>query len=66
VQHPLPRADRGRDAASDDSMAYVAEHPGHPDGVLIVDAAGFFHHHLIKPVEIGAVQALSGAVKAQG
>ena len=41
VQHLLARADWDADAVRDDLRAYVAEHLGHPDGVLIVDESGF-------------------------
>ena len=41
VQHLLARADWDADAVRDDLMAYVAEHLGHPDGVLVVDETGF-------------------------
>jgi SRSO17 transposase len=41
VQHLLARADWDADAVRDDLLAYVAEHLGHPDGVLIVDESGF-------------------------
>jgi SRSO17 transposase len=40
VQHLLARADWDADAVRDDLRAYVAEHLGHPDGVLIVDESG--------------------------
>jgi SRSO17 transposase len=41
VQHLLARADWDADAVRDDLARYVAEHLGHPDGVLVVDEAGF-------------------------
>jgi SRSO17 transposase len=41
VQHLLARADWDADAVRDDLRAYVAEHLGHPGGVLIVDESGF-------------------------
>jgi SRSO17 transposase len=41
VQHLLARADWDADAVRDDLRSYVAEHLGHPDGVLIVDESGF-------------------------
>ena len=41
VQHLLARADWDADAVRDDLLGYVTEHLGHPDGVLIVDDAGF-------------------------
>src|SRR5437868_5164626 len=41
VQHLLARADWDADAVRDDLLAYVAEHLGHPDGVLVVDETGF-------------------------
>jgi SRSO17 transposase len=41
VQHLLARADWDADAVRDDLTRYVAEHLGHPDGVLIVDESGF-------------------------
>ena len=41
VQHLLARADWDADAARDDLLGYVAEHLGHPDGVLVVDETGF-------------------------
>jgi SRSO17 transposase len=41
VQHLLARADWDADAVRDDLRAYVTEHLGHPDGVLIVDESGF-------------------------
>src|SRR5689334_25026826 len=37
VQHLLARADWDADAVRDDLLAYVAEHRGHPGGVLVVD-----------------------------
>ena len=41
VQHLLGRADWDPDAVRDDLRAYVVEHLGDPDGVLIVDETGF-------------------------
>jgi len=41
VQHLLARADWDADAVRDDLTRYVAEHLGHPDGVLVVDETGF-------------------------
>src|SRR5262249_59598629 len=41
VQHLLGRADWDADAVRDDLTRYVAEHLGHPDGVLLVDESGF-------------------------
>src|SRR5262245_26875558 len=41
VQHLLARADWDADAVRDELLGYVAEHLGHPDGVLIVDETGF-------------------------
>jgi len=41
VQHLLSRADWDPDAVRDDLAAYVVEHLGRPDGVLIVDETGF-------------------------
>jgi SRSO17 transposase len=41
VQHLLSRADWDADAVRDDLRRYVAEHLGHPGGVLIVDESGF-------------------------
>ena len=41
VQHLLARADWDADAVRDDLLAYVGEHLGDPDGVLIVDETGF-------------------------
>src|SRR5262245_48799612 len=41
VQHLLARADWNADAVRDDLIGYVAEHLGHPDGVLVVDETGF-------------------------
>jgi SRSO17 transposase len=41
VQHLLARADWDADAVRDDLVGYVAEHLGHPDGVLVVDETGF-------------------------
>jgi SRSO17 transposase len=41
VQHLLSRADWDADSVRDDLRAYVVEHLGHPDGVLIVDETGF-------------------------
>jgi SRSO17 transposase len=41
VQHLLARADWDADAVRDDLSRYVAEHLGHPDGVLVVDESGF-------------------------
>jgi SRSO17 transposase len=41
VQHLLARADWDADAVRDDLTAYVAEHLGDADGVLVVDETGF-------------------------
>jgi SRSO17 transposase len=41
VQHLLARADWDAEAVRDDLSAYVREHLGHPDGVLVVDETGF-------------------------
>lgn len=41
VQHLLARAAWDADAVRDDLLGYVAEHLGHPDGVLVVDETGF-------------------------
>jgi SRSO17 transposase len=41
VQHLLARADWDANAVRDDLTAYVAEHLGHPGGVLVVDETGF-------------------------
>jgi SRSO17 transposase len=41
VQHLLARADWDSGAVRDDLIGYVAEHLGHPDGVLVVDETGF-------------------------
>ncbi|HEY1375454.1 MAG TPA: IS701 family transposase, partial [Gemmataceae bacterium] len=41
VQHLLARADWDADAVRDDLLGYVAEHLGHPGGVLVVDETGF-------------------------
>jgi SRSO17 transposase len=41
VQHLLARADWDADAVRDDLIGYVADHLGHPDGVLVVDETGF-------------------------
>jgi SRSO17 transposase len=41
VQHLLARADWDADAVRDDLTAYVAEHLGRADGVLVVDETGF-------------------------
>ena len=41
VQHLLARADWDADAVRDDLLAYVAEHLGDADGVLVVDETGF-------------------------
>ena len=41
VQHFIGRAAWDADAVRDDLRAYVAEHLGEPDGVLIVDETGF-------------------------
>jgi SRSO17 transposase len=41
VQHLLARADWDADAVRDDLLGYLAEHLGHPDGVLVVDETGF-------------------------
>ena len=40
-QHLLGRADWDADAVRDDLQAYVVEHLGEPDGVLVVDETGF-------------------------
>jgi SRSO17 transposase len=37
----VARADWGADAVRDDLIGYLKEHPGHPDGVLVVDETGF-------------------------
>jgi SRSO17 transposase len=41
VQHLLARADWDADAVRDDLIGYVAEHLGHPGGVMVVDETGF-------------------------
>jgi SRSO17 transposase len=41
VQHLLGRAVWDADVVRDDLTRYVAEHLGHPDGVLVVDETGF-------------------------
>ena len=41
VQHFIGRAAWDADAVRDDLRAYVVEHLGQPDGVLIVDETGF-------------------------
>src|SRR5437763_9784866 len=41
VRHLPARADWDADAVRDDLIGYVAEHLGHPDGVLGVDETGF-------------------------
>jgi SRSO17 transposase len=41
VQHLLARAAWDSDAVRDDLTRYVADHLGHPDGVLVVDETGF-------------------------
>jgi SRSO17 transposase len=41
VQRLLNAARWGADAVRDDLRAYVAEHLGHPEGVLVVDETGF-------------------------
>jgi len=41
VQHLLDRAVWNADAVRDDLQAYVSEHLGHPDGVLVIDETGF-------------------------
>jgi SRSO17 transposase len=41
VQHLLARADWDADAVRDDLIGYVAEHLGHPGGVLVADETGF-------------------------
>src|SRR5262245_44953712 len=41
AQHLLARADWDADAVRDHLMAYVAEHLGHEDGVLVVVESGF-------------------------
>lgn len=41
VQHLLARADWDADAVRDDLTAYVRQHLGDPNGVLIVDETGF-------------------------
>ena len=41
VQHLLARADWDADGVRDDLTAYVGQHLGDPDGVLIVDETGF-------------------------
>ena len=41
VRHLPARADWDAGAVRDDLIGCVAEHPGHPDGVLVVDETGF-------------------------
>jgi SRSO17 transposase len=41
VQHLLARADWDADAVRDELVRYVADHLGHPDGVLVVGETGF-------------------------
>jgi len=41
VQHLLDRAVWDADAVRDDLQAYVSEHLGHPEGVLVIDETGF-------------------------
>lgn len=40
LQHLLSRARRDADAVRDDLRAYVADHSGDPDAVLVVDETG--------------------------
>lgn len=48
LQHLLSRSRRDADEVRDDLQAYVAEHLGADDGVLIIDDTGFAKkgHHL--------------------
>lgn len=41
VQHLLDRAVWDADVVRDDLQAYVSDHLGHPDGVLVIDETGF-------------------------
>src|SRR5262245_59867610 len=58
MQHLLARADWDADAVRDDLLAYVAEHLGHPDGVLVVDETGFLKKGT---KSVGVARQYSGA-----
>ena len=58
VQHLLARADWDADAVRDDLLGYVAEHLGHPDGVLVADESGFLKKGT---KSVGVARQYSGA-----
>jgi SRSO17 transposase len=58
VQHLLARADWDAAAVRDDLLGYVAEHLGHPDGVLVVDETGFLKKGT---KSVGVARQYSGA-----
>jgi SRSO17 transposase len=58
VQHLLARADWDADAVRDDLLAYVVEHLGHTDGVLVVDETGFLKKGT---KSVGVARQYSGA-----
>src|SRR6516225_2636873 len=58
VQHLLARADWDADAVRDDLVGYVAEHLGHPDGVLVADESGFLKKGT---KSVGVARQYSGA-----
>ena len=58
VQHLLARADWDAGAVRDDLRAYVAEHLGHADGVLVADESGFLKKG---PKSVGVARQYSGA-----
>lgn len=58
VQHLLARADWDADAVRDDLIGYVAEHLGHPDGVLVADESGFLKKGT---KSVGVARQYSGA-----
>ena len=58
IQHLLARADWDADAVRDDLIRYVAEHLGHPDGVLVADESGFLKKGT---KSVGVARQYSGA-----
>ena len=58
VQHLLARADWDADTVRDDLTRYVAEHLGHPEGVLVVDETGFLKKGI---KSVGVARQYSGA-----
>jgi len=58
MQHLLARADWDADAVRDDLLGYVAEHLGHPGGVLVADETGFLKKGT---KSVGVARQYSGA-----